>query len=136
MKHVKSLFILSESVVTSFAIESILFVKLSNKLIDIRFTDGREERYTLRLTDIINCVFDLTNYSQFFFGKEGILFNPIHTEIVKHGKPNLMEYEIIPKINMKNMENIKFILPAKEVLHQLAKSKLIIQNESDSYAIF
>jgi hypothetical protein len=133
MKHVKSLFILSEGGVTSFPIESILFVKLNNKLIDIRFTDGREERYPLRLTNILNCVFDLTNYSQFFFGIEGILFNPLHTEIVKYGKPNLMEYELIPRTNM---ENIKYTLPAKEVLHQLAKSKLIIQNESDSYAIF
>jgi len=128
MKHIKYLFIISEGDVISLPIDSIVFVKLSNKIIDIRFSDGREERFPLRLTSILNCIFDLTNYSQFFFGKDGILFNPLHTEIVKYSKPNHMEYEVIPKTNM---ENIKFTFPAKEVLHQLAKSKLIIKNESN-----
>jgi hypothetical protein len=125
MKRVKSLFILLESGITSFPIEDIVFIKLTNKFIDIRFTDNKEVRYNLRLTKILNCVFELTNYSQFFFGVEGILFNPLHSEIIMNGQLNQMTCEIIAKTNT---DDIVFISHAKEILTQLAKSKLIVQS--------
>ncbi len=125
MKPVKSLFILLESGITSFPIDDIVFIKLTNKFIDIRFTDNKEVRYNLRLTKILNCVFELTNYSQFFFGVEGILFNPLHSEIIMNGQLNQMTCEIIAKTNT---EDIVFISHAKEILTQLAKSKLIVQS--------
>lgn len=125
MKPVKSLFILLESGITSFPIEDIVFIKLTNKFIDIRFTDNKVVRYNLRLTKILNCVFELTNYSQFFFGVEGILFNPLHSEIIMNGQLNQMTCEIIAKTNT---EDIVFISHAKEILTQLAKSKLIVQS--------
>ena len=125
MKPVKSLFILLESGITSFPIDDIVFIKLTNKFIDIRFTDNKEVRYNLRLTKILNCVFELTNYSQFFFGVEGILFNPLHSEIIMNGQLNQMTCEIIAKTNT---EDIVFICHAKEILTQLAKSKLIVQS--------
>jgi hypothetical protein len=125
MKPVKSLFILLESGITSFPIEDIVFIKLTNKFIDIRFTDNKVVRYNLRLTKILNCVFELTNYSQFFFGVEGILFNPLHSEIIMNDQLNQMTCEIIAKTNT---EDIVFICHAKEILTQLAKSKLIVQS--------
>lgn len=125
MKSVKSLFILLESGITSFPIEDIVFIKITNKFIDIRFTDNKEERYNLRLTKILNCVFELTNYSQFFFGVEGILFNPLHSEIIMNGQLNQMTCEIIAKTNT---EDIVFIHHTKAILTQLAKSKLIVQS--------
>ncbi len=125
MKPVKSLFILLESGITSFPIDDIVFIKLTNKFIDIRFTDNKEVRYNLRLTKILNCIFELTNYSQFFFGVEGILFNPLHSEIIMNGQLNQMTCEIIAKTNT---EDIVFISHAKEILTQLAKSKLIVQS--------
>ena len=125
MKPVKSLFILLESGITSFPIDDIVFIKLTNKFIDIRFTDNKEVRYNLRLTKILNCVFELTNYSQFFFGVEGILFNPLHSEIIMNDQLNQMTCEIIAKTNT---EEIVFICHAKEILTQLAKSKLIVQS--------
>lgn len=125
MKPVKSLFILLESGITSFPIDDIVFIKITNKFIDIRFTDNKEVRYNLRLTKILNCVFELTNYSQFFFGVEGILFNPLHSEIIMNGQLNQMTCEIIAKTNT---EDIVFICHAKEILTQLAKSKLIVQS--------
>lgn len=125
MKPVKSLFILLESGITSFPIDDIVFIKLTNKFIDIRFTDNKEVRYNLQLTKILNCVFELTNYSQFFFGVEGILFNPLHSEIIMNGQLNQMTCEIIAKTNT---EDIVFISHAKEILTQLAKSKLIVQS--------
>ena len=125
MKPVKSLFILLESGITSFPIDDIVFIKLTNKFIDIRFTDNKEVRYNLRLTKMLNCVFELTNYSQFFFGVEGILFNPLHSEIIMNGQLNQMTCEIIAKTNT---EDIVFISHAKEILTQLAKSKLIVQS--------
>ncbi len=125
MKPVKSLFILLESGITSFPIDDIVFIKITNKFIDIRFTDNKEVRYNLRLTKILNCVFELTNYSQFFFGVEGILFNPLHSEIIMNGQLNQMTCEIIAKTNT---EDIVFISHAKEILTQLAKSKLIVQS--------
>lgn len=125
MKPIKSLFILLESGITSFPIDDIVFIKLTNKFIDIRFTDNKEVRYNLRLTKILNCVFELTNYSQFFFGVEGILFNPLHSEIIMNGQLNQMTCEIIAKTNT---EDIVFISHAKEILTQLAKSKLIVQS--------
>jgi hypothetical protein len=127
MKHVKSLFILLESGITSFPIEDIVLIKLTNKFIDIRFTDNKEVRYNLRLTKILNCVFELTNYSQFFFGEEGILFNPLHSEIIMNGQLNQMTCEIIAKTNT---EDIVFTPHAKEILTQLAKSKLIVHSAS------
>jgi hypothetical protein len=127
MKHVKSLFILLESGITSFPIEDIVLIKLTNKFIDIRFTDNKEVRYNLRLTKILNCVFELTNYSQFFFGEEGILFNPLHSEIIMNGQLNQMTCEIIAKTNT---EDIVFTPNAKEILTQLAKSKLIVHSAS------
>jgi hypothetical protein len=127
MKRVKSLFILLESGITSFPIEDIVFIKLTNKFIDIRFTDNKEVRYNLRLTKILNCVFELTNYSQFFFGEEGILFNPLHSEIIMNGQLNQMTCEIIAKTNT---EDIVFTPNAKEILTQLAKSKLIVHSAS------
>jgi hypothetical protein len=125
MKPVKSLFILLESGITSFPIDDIVFIKLTNKFIDIRFTDNKEVRYNLRLTKILNCIFELTNYSQFFFGVEGILFNPLHSEIIMNGQLNQMTCEIIAKTNT---EDIVFISHAKEILTQLAKSNLIVQS--------
>ena len=125
MKPVKSLFILLESGITSFPIDDIVFIKLTNKFIDIRFTDNKEVRYNLRLTKILNCIFELTNYSQFFFGVEGILFNPLHSEIIMNGQLNQMTCEIIAKTNT---EDIVFISHANEILTQLAKSKLIVQS--------
>jgi hypothetical protein len=127
MKHVKSLFILLESGITSFPIEDIVLIKLTNKFIDIRFTDNKEVRYHLRLTKILNCVFELTNYSQFFFGEEGILFNPLHSEIIMNGQLNQITCEIIAKTNT---EDIVFTPNAKEILTQLAKSKLIVHSAS------
>lgn len=127
MKPVKSLFILLESGITSFPIEDIVFIKLTNKFIDIRFTDNKEVRYHLRLTKILNCVFELTNYSQFFFGEEGILFNPLHSEIIMNGQLNQITCEIIAKTNT---EDIVFTPNAKEILTQLAKSKLIVHSAS------
>lgn len=127
MKPVKSLFILLESGITSFPIDDIVFIKLTNKFIDIRFTDNKEVRYHLRLTKILNCVFELTNYSQFFFGEEGILFNPLHSEIIMNGQLNQITCEIIAKTNT---EDIVFTPNAKEILTQLAKSKLIVHSAS------
>jgi hypothetical protein len=127
MKPVKSLFILLESGITSFPIDDIVFIKLTNKFIDIRFTDNKEVRYNLRLTKILNCVFELTNYSQFFFGEEGILFNPLHSEIIMNGQLNQITCEIIAKTNT---EDIVFTPNAKEILTQLAKSKLIVHSAS------
>jgi hypothetical protein len=130
MKHVKSLYILSDSCVNTFPIDKILCVKISNKQIDITLTDSIKKTFTLRLTELLTCVFELTNYSQFFFVNEGLLFNPLHTEIIKHGHANNLVYEITPKINT---ENIKFSLPAKDILPRLAKSKLIVQNITDPF---
>ncbi len=130
MKHVKSLYILSESCLTSFPIDHILCVKVSNKQIEITFIDGQQKIFNLRLTELLTCVFELTNYSQFFFAKEGLLFNPLHTYIVKHCHASHIEYEIVPKINF---QNTTFLLPAKDMVTQLAKSKLIVQNITDHY---
>lgn len=130
MKQVKSLYILSDSCVNSFPIDSILCVKISNKQLDIFLTDSIKKSFTLRLTELLTCVFELTNYSQFFFVNEGLLFNPIHTEIIKHGYAHNLVYEIVPKINP---DNIKFSVPAKDMLSRLAKSKLIVQNIADPH---
>lgn len=128
MKHVKSLYILSDSSVISFPIDDIFSIKVSSKTFDITFIDGTIQSFKLRLTEILNCIYDLTNFSQFFFVKEGMLVNPVHTEIHRHGHASHIQYEIVPKKNL-NIENVT--LSAKDMVTQLAKSKLIAQNIND-----
>jgi hypothetical protein len=130
MKQVKSLYILAENCVTTFPIDSILSVKITNKLIDICLIDGRQETFNLRLSQLLNCVFDLTNYAQFFFVKEGMLLNPIHTEITKLVNDKHVEYEIATKLNT---VNLNFSLPEKALLTQLKKGKLLVKNTTDGY---
>lgn len=130
MKQVKSLYILAENSVTTFPIDNILSVKITNKFIDICLVDGRQETFNLRLSELLNCVFDLTNYSQFFFVKEGVLLNPMYTEITKLVNDKHVEYEIATNLNT---ANLNFSLPEKDLLKQLNKGKLMVKNAFDDY---
>jgi hypothetical protein len=130
MKQVKSLYILAENCVTTFPIDNILSVKITNKFIDICLVDGRQETFNLRLSELLNCVFDLTNYSQFFFVKEGVLLNPMYTEITKLVNDKHVEYEIATNLNT---ANLNFSLPEKDLLKQLNKGKLMVKNAFDDY---
>ena len=130
MKQVKSLYILAENCVTTFPIDNILSVKITNKFIDICLVDGRQETFNLRLSELLNCVFDLTNYSQFFFVKEGVLLNPMNTEITKLVNDKHVEYEIATNLNT---ANLNFSLPEKDLLKQLNKGKLMVKNAFDDY---
>lgn len=130
MKQVKSLYILAENCVTTFPIDNILSVKITNKFIDICLVDGRQETFNLRLSELLNCVFDLTNYSQFFFVKEGVLLNPMYTEITKLVNDKHVEYEVATNLNT---ANLNFSLPEKDLLKQLNKGKLMVKNAFDDY---
>jgi hypothetical protein len=130
MKHVKSLYISSDSTIISLPIDDIFSIKVSSKTFDIMFIDGKTQTFKLRLTEILNCIYDLTNFSQFFFVKDGLLVNPIHTEINKLGHTSHIQYEVVPKKQL-NIENI--VLSTKEMVTKLAKSKLIAQNIHDAH---
>jgi hypothetical protein len=128
MKQIKSLYLLSDNSVISIPIDEIFSIKVYSKTFDITFTDGSVKTFKLRLTEILNCIYDLTNFSQFFFIKEGLLVNPIHTEIHKHGNSTQVHYEILP-IHSINFDNV--VLNAKDMVSKLAKSKLIAQDIND-----
>lgn len=130
MKHVKSLYILSDSNVVAFPIDDIFSVNITSKSFEITFVNGTTQLFKLRLTEILNCVYDLTNFSQFFFIKEGLLINPIHAEIRKFGHAAHIHYEVVPK---NNLDFKHIIINGKDMIMQLAKSKLIAQNIQDAH---